>query len=66
MSVRELASLVWPRGGSRFGYALLSVVPLSSLMAMALQARSARLGLATDLAEVLGGTIALDLFSASP
>ncbi len=84
-------------GGSRFGYALLSVVLLSSLMAMVLQALSARLGLATgrdlaqncraafgkpaavglwmsaeiaiaatDLAEVLGGAIALDLLFGIP
>ena len=40
-------------GGSAFGYLLLSVVLLSSLMAMLLQALSARLGIATgmDLAQ---------------
>ena len=40
-------------GGSKFGYALLSVVLLSSLMAMFLQALSAKLGVATgrDLAQ---------------
>ncbi len=40
-------------GGSRFGYALLSVVLLSNLMAVLLQALSARLGIATgrDLAQ---------------
>jgi len=40
-------------GGSRFGYTLLSVVLFSSLMAMFLQALSARLGIATgrDLAQ---------------
>jgi manganese transport protein len=40
-------------GGSKFGYALLSVVFLSSLMAMFLQALSAKLGIATgrDLAQ---------------
>jgi manganese transport protein len=36
-------------GGSRFGYALLSVVLLSSLMAMLLQALAARLGIASGL-----------------
>jgi manganese transport protein len=36
-------------GGSAFGYTLLSVVLLSSLMAMVLQALSARLGIATGL-----------------
>lgn len=36
-------------GGSRFGYLLLSVVLLSSLMAMLLQAFAARLGVATGL-----------------
>ena len=40
-------------GGSKFGYALLSVVLLSSLMAMFLQALSAKLGIVTgrDLAQ---------------
>jgi manganese transport protein len=40
-------------GGSKFGYALLSVVLLSSLIAMFLQALSAKLGIATgrDLAQ---------------
>jgi manganese transport protein len=40
-------------GGSRFGYALLSVILLSNLMAMFLQALSAKLGIATgrDLAQ---------------
>jgi manganese transport protein len=40
-------------GGSKFGYTLLSVVFLSNLMAMLLQAFSARLGIATgrDLAQ---------------
>src|SRR6202790_156595 len=41
------------QGGSKFGYALLSVVVISSLMAMFLQALSAKLGIATgrDLAQ---------------
>ncbi len=40
-------------GGSKFGYTLLSIVLLSSLMAMFLQALSAKLGIATgrDLAQ---------------
>jgi manganese transport protein len=40
-------------GGSKFGYSLLSVVMLSSIMAMFLQALSAKLGIATgrDLAQ---------------
>src|SRR5689334_11392208 len=40
-------------GGSAFGYTLLSVILLSNLMAMVLQALSARLGIATgrDLAQ---------------
>ena len=40
-------------GGSRFGYALLSVILLSNLMAMVLQALAVRLGIATgrDLAQ---------------
>ena len=36
-------------GGSAFGYALLSVVLLSNMMAMVLQALAARLGIATGL-----------------
>jgi manganese transport protein len=41
------------QGGSKFGYTLLSVVAVSSLMAMFLQALSAKLGIATgrDLAQ---------------
>ena len=41
-------------GGSKFGYALLSAVLLSSLLAMFLQALSAKLGIATgrDLAQI--------------
>ena len=40
-------------GGSRFGYTLLSVILLSNLMAILLQALAARLGIATgrDLAQ---------------
>src|SRR5204862_5935906 len=40
-------------GGSKFGYALLSVVLMSNLMAMLLQALSAKLGIVTgrDLAQ---------------
>src|SRR5215469_7387070 len=40
-------------GGSKFGYTLLSVIVLSNLMAMLLQALSAKLGIATgrDLAQ---------------
>src|SRR5262245_38700067 len=40
-------------GGAKFGYALLSVVMLSNLMAILLQALAARLGIATgkDLAQ---------------
>src|SRR5579864_7950469 len=40
-------------GGAKFGYTLLSVVLISSLMAMFLQALSAKLGIATgrDLAQ---------------
>ncbi len=83
-------------GGSRYAYALLSVVLVSSLMAMLLQALSLRLGIAagedlaagcrdawpraapllwglaeiavaaTDLAEVLGSAIALQLLFGLP
>ena len=84
-------------GGSAFGYTLLSVVVLSSLMAMLLQALSLRLGIATgrdlaqacrdhysrpagialwglceiaivatDLAEVIGTAIALNLLFGLP
>jgi len=35
-------------GGSKFGYTLLSVILLSNLMAILLQALAARLGIATD------------------
>src|SRR5579872_3529142 len=49
-------------GGSKFGYALLSVIVISNFMAMLLQALSAKLGIATgrDLAQacrssILGG-----------
>ena len=35
-------------GGSKFGYALLSVILLSNLMAILLQALAARLGIVTD------------------
>ena len=40
-------------GGSAFGYTLLSVVLLSNLMAMVLQALSARLGIVAGLDERL-------------
>lgn len=84
-------------GGSRFGYALLSVVVLSSVIAMVLQSLSARLGIvsgrdlaqachdqfppavsfalwilaelaitATDLAEVIGSAIAIQLLFGLP
>ncbi len=84
-------------GGSRFGYALLCVVLLSSLMAVLLQSLAARLGIATgrdlaqacrdhfsppvtfglwllaevaicatDLAEVIGSAIALNLLFGLP
>src|SRR5579859_7491351 len=44
------------QGGSRFAYTLLSVIVISSLMAMFLQALSAKLGIATgrDLAQACG------------
>src|SRR6202007_2015301 len=44
-------------GGSRFGYTLLSAVLVSSLMAIFLQALSAKLGIATgrDLAQACRG-----------
>lgn len=84
-------------GGARYGYALLSVVMLSNLMAILLQAMAARLGIAsgrdlaqacrdtysrrttlalwllaetaiaaTDLAEVIGAAIALQLLFGVP
>ena len=84
-------------GGSAFGYTLLSVILISNLMAMLLQALSARLGIvtgldlaqacrahysrpvrymlwllcelaiiATDLAEVIGTAIALQLLFGIP
>ncbi len=36
-------------GGSRFGYMLLSVILLSNVMAIVLQALAARLGIASDM-----------------
>src|SRR5713101_6978007 len=55
-------------GGAKFGYTLLSVILLSNLMAMLLQALSAKLGIATacDLAEVLGSAVALKLLFGLP
>ncbi|CAJ1313882.1 Manganese transport protein MntH [Paenibacillus nuruki] len=84
-------------GGARFGYALLSVVLISNLIAMLLQSLSAKLGIvtgrdlaqatrdttnkrtavflwiltelaiiATDLAEVIGSAIALNLLFGIP
>ncbi|WP_282937872.1 Nramp family divalent metal transporter [Paenibacillus sp. RC67] len=84
-------------GGARFGYALLSVILISNLIAMLLQALSAKLGIvtgrdlaqatrdavgkktavflwiltelaivATDLAEVIGSAIALNLLFGIP
>src|SRR5215218_4559059 len=84
-------------GGARYGYTLLSVVMISNLMAILLQAMAARLGIAagrdlaqacrdsysrpvvlalwvlaelaiaaTDLAEVLGAAIALNLLFGLP
>ena len=55
-------------GGARFGYALLSVIMLSNLMAILLQALAARLGIASgrDLAEVIGAAIALNLLFGLP
>ena len=46
-------------GGSKFGYTLLSVILLSNLMAILLQALAARLGIATgrDLAQACRATI---------
>ena len=45
-------------GGSKFGYTLLSVIMLSNLMAILLQALAARLGIATgrDLAQACRDT----------
>src|SRR6188474_3314448 len=48
-------------GGARFGYALLSMIMLSNLMAILLQAIAA-----CDLAEVLGAAIALNLLFGIP
>src|SRR6266446_1905543 len=55
-------------GGSGFGYTLLSIILLSNLMAILLQALCARLGIATqrDLAEVIGSAIALNLLFKIP
>src|SRR6266851_2851701 len=62
-------------GGSGFGYTLLSIILLSNLMAILLQALCARLGIATqrdlaicacDLAVVIGSAIALNLLFKIP
>ena len=47
--------------GSRYGYNLLFVVLLASLAGMAVQCLCSRLGIATDLAEVLGCALAFHL-----
>src|SRR5215831_17629146 len=47
--------------GSKFGYLLVWVVIASSLMAMVIQTLSAKLGIATDLAEFLGAAIGFNL-----
>ena len=44
-------------GGARFGYQLLWVILAANLMAILSQVLSAKLGIATDLAEFLGGAV---------
>src|SRR6476646_3302845 len=53
-------------GGSKFGYTLLFVIALSNVMAIVLQALAVRLGIACDLAEVIGTAIALNLLFRIP
>src|SRR6266568_571382 len=55
-------------GGSAFGYALLSVILISNLMAILLQGLAAKLGIVTgrDLAQVIGSAIALNLLLGIP
>src|SRR6266540_3175127 len=48
-------------GGSKFGYTLVWVIVASNLMAMLIQTLSAKLGIATDLAEFLGAAIGFHL-----
>ncbi|MBH4638742.1 divalent metal cation transporter, partial [Staphylococcus aureus] len=49
------------QGGAQYGYTLLFVILISSLSAMLLQSMTVRLGIATDIAEVIGSAIALNL-----
>src|SRR6478672_4829748 len=56
-------------GGARYGYTLLSVILISNLMAILLQALAVRLEIAIaacDLAEVIGAAIALNLLFGLP
>src|ERR687885_802726 len=48
-------------GGSKFGYTLLWVIVASNLMAMLIQTLSAKLAMATDLAEFLGAALGFHL-----
>ena len=54
-------------GGSAFGYTLLSVILLSNIMAMVLQALAAKLGIVTglDLAQACRATTVLRFASSS-
>jgi hypothetical protein len=53
-------------GGASYGYTLLWVIAVANLVAMFVQALSANLGIATDLAEFLGGAMALNLLFGVP
>src|SRR5215204_300564 len=53
-------------GGAKFGYALLFISLLSNVMAIILQHLFARMAVATDLAEVIGTAIGLNLLFGIP
>src|SRR5450759_4481397 len=54
------------QAGAKYGYTLLWVVLLANLIAMLFQALSAKLGIATGLAEFLGGAVGLALLFKMP
>src|SRR5919198_852938 len=53
-------------GGSKFGFTLVWVIVASNLMAMLIQTLSAKLAMATDLAEFLGAAVGIKLLLGIP
>src|ERR687887_38793 len=53
-------------GGSKFGFTLVWVIVASNLMAMLIQTLSAKLGIATGLAEFLGAAVGIKLLLGIP